>query len=442
MPRRGASLALVAALASSWSLHACDRRRADPSPSGSAVAAPAPVAPVTPAVPAPPAVERDPDRPPWVDDRVLGAPFSSDVEREFEAARDRSTPLASGLVLCRAAVSTEHAWDTSVVPFVTVGLVDHTAPDVNIYFRVGDGPERVSPWQDDRSVAFGAFPAVSVRPGVSITLRLVDRDVLVLPTGPDAIGTATAVWSGTWPLAFRGEHFTAECRATTTEAALARAQPALGEFDREAALLARSRERPSARSIAELYPSARFARGRAALCASAAWVGWSHPEVRERVATSSQLDARMIETLTQALGRAGGAPMGSPQRIAVGTVTLERWRCDEVFARSLDPARPPTCAAVFEVTVRPGAAELDGDVAIVTLHAPFDHPLSLSRCRSSSDGGSTWRPQCSARAGETVIFAYTTDQTVPAPRDPWTLPAVVELRTFLGNETSRFRVAP
>ncbi len=436
-------LALVSPLLA-LSLERC-RGRSSQQPAARGPVA-APTAPAT----APPStasttLERDPNRPAWAADPLENALPPAEVERAFNTAGDNPGALQSGVVLCRAAASTEHPWDTAVVALFTVGLVDHTAPDITFRLRVGDGPEQVSAWRDDSHVGFGGFSPVTLQPGASVTLRLDDRDTVVRMErraiiSSDTIGSSTSTWSGAWPLLFRDQRFTAECRGVSNDAASQRARPALADFDREAASVASARER-GAPLGPEIYPATRFSRARTALRTAAGWLGWTHPEVRARAATSNALDQRAIETLTRAISRTDGAPVGSTQRFSEGTVKLQRWRCDEAFMRTLDAQHPSACAALIEVAVRPGGNAQHGNLTRVTLHAPIDQPAPLTRCWMSSDG-TTWRTPCEAAPGQTVTFAFAPDEALSLPREPWTVPSVLEVLPFFAREAVRYRLAP
>lgn len=434
---RNLSLALLA-------LSCTSCRKAQPPPAGRRPIA-APTGP-TPAQPAPPSTSLtpDPNRPAWARDPFEDPFQPAEVEGAFNTANGAIGALRSGVVLCRAVASMQRQWDTAVIALFTVGLVDHTAPDITFALRVSDEPERVSSWRDDSHVGFGAFSGITMQPGARLTLRLEDRDTVLrmvdqVVLRSDAMGAATAVWSGSWPLLFRGDLFTAECRAVSGDDATTRARQSLATFDREVATASRRRER-GAELGAEIYPASRFARVRTALRSAAGWVGWSDPEVRARVAASNVLDAQAMESVTRAIARADAADIGEAQRARQGTVNLTRWSCEESFTRSFDANQPPTCVALVEVAVRPDGEAQHGNLTRVTLHAPFDHPVSLSRCWMSADGRA-WAAPCEAAPGQTVTFAFGVDEALPVARAPWSVPSVLDVSLFFERSPARFRLA-
>lgn len=368
---------------------------------------------------------RDPLAPAWVQVLRQDALAWGVSERLLEDATDAVGELARGLLLCRVEALPGHTWDPGVGNVLSLGFARDEAPDMAVTLAVDDAAEVVRLGEGDHSVTHVAFPGVTLRAGARVRVRVFDRDV----AEHDFMGEAHDVWAGRWPLTLRATTFTATCRPAPEGAVRRGAGDSLERFDREAAALERGLARAVSFSPA-MVPEARFAAGRIALAGAAAWLGWSHPEVRARAARAEALSERAREALRDALTRVRSPGRDEPVSTAGAAISLRGTRCDLT-----EHGRPLGCAALLAVTPRTPQAG-NGDLARVALYTARDAPWILSRCLASRDEGRTWSPGCAVRPGATALLAYgAADGPTEIPA-----PAVLEVQLFFAPQSVRFRL--
>ncbi len=276
------------------------------------------------------------DGPPWalerhqrsvrgLDSALTYAPLTRLAAEEFDRLGAAPVELPAATMVCRVTLE-PGAWDQNVGGD-GVGGDGLTPPDALVVLAVEGQPTRGARGPEDSHVATVLFPLANLRRGAAITLTVSDRDVAF----NDDAGTSTVRYDGHFPLRFQGARFTGECRGIGAARGLELIGPALQRFDDHVDHL------PSPVDTAgydEWRLEGREVRARDELVALAAWLGWTHPAVHERLPRVEALPSRHPQLVADTIAaRPLSTRTVGPEEVRVRLVSWQcgaaaRGRCD------------------------------------------------------------------------------------------------------------------
>jgi hypothetical protein len=263
-------------------------------------------------------------------------PLTQLAAEEFDRIGAAPVELPAATMVCRVTLE-PGGWDQNP------GGNGMAPPDALVVLAVEGYPTRGARGPEDSHVATVLFPLVNLRRGAAITLTVSDRDVAF----NDPAGTSTVRYDGHFPLRFQGARFTGECRGIGAARGLELIGPALQSFDDHVDHL------PSPASTShydEWRLEGREVQARKELVGLAAWLGWTHPAVHERLPRLEALAARHPQLVADTIAaRPLSTRTVGPEEVRVRLVS---WQCGAAARGRCGVNDERHCAATVAIARR------------------------------------------------------------------------------------------
>ncbi|MFO0714118.1 MAG: hypothetical protein U0353_29950 [Sandaracinus sp.] len=298
-------------------------------PFGGSTATPPPLPPYT----EPPSLLESPSVALELARAATGVPQRSDATQLFSRARPIEGAIHRGMLVCHAAIRGQY--DDSLFA---------GGADVAMSLQLAGGETMGTGQRSSRTYT---FPIGALEPGTTVSIGVVDMDVLF----NDPIGNGATTYTGT-PFEIEHPNARIECRGIASveaqaQRALGRYQHALEAFEtRTPDLLARDLGFPETRAVQEAAEDA------------ASWIGWHDGDMEAGLRRAHQIDdafaatigPRVVEVLPTL------PPAEEPRNVGDRTIRVARTICDDEaravrteMGESLAPGRSPACHVVLEL---------------------------------------------------------------------------------------------